>query len=558
MLLSIPPRPSDRPRLLPGLPLRAGDPIAGRNRVLSLLRADRACAYFAAIQNGSNVRVEVQILLAMDESIEAVHLRFLADARKAAALQGPTLQRVLQVGVTPEGHPFVVREAQRGDALASVLKKVGSLSNENAVDVALAVCEALEAAHAHGVVHGEIDPAAVHLVWTPQGPTQVKLAGLGTTRALALLPHDGRSFASLACRAPEHRSEDEVDARADVWGVGILLYTMLAGSPPFAASPSTMNVAAALDEPAMLAGVPDGLAEIVDACLARDPARRPQSAAALATKLALFGTRPVFEKRASLLVVDTGPYDAVTLERLVKELGPGELSDAAIDVSLDLSDEVPAADLAVTAQAPSLARTLGPTAVTPLVPLTPSIPPTSVSIPPPAPLAAQLTSTTPPRTSRTILFVAAACIGFGAVVGVLSARMAASPPASAAASLPPPAEKAAANVAPPAAAPVPSPVVAPAPADTPTLAVGDLPGIAPAPARPRMAPPSTAPVATAPATSAPVIATANANANATANAKPPAPEAAAADPLVKSAAAPIQPPTKASDDDLRRFLDDRR
>ena len=493
MMLSISPQPTDRPRLLPGLPLRAGDPIAGRNRALSLLRADRACAHFAAVQSGSHLEVEVQILLAMDDSIEAVHLRFLADARKAAALRGPSLQRVLQVGVTPEGHPFVVREAQCGDLLASVLKNVGSLSNENAVDVALAVCEALEAAHAHGVVHGELDPGAVHLVWTRQGPTQVKLAGLGTTRALALLPHDGRSFASLACRAPEHRSGGEVDARADVWGVGVLLYTMLAGSAPFAASPSTMNVAAALDEPAMLAGVPDGLAELVDACLARDPAQRPQSAAALVSKLAPFGTRPSFEQ----LAVDTGPYDAVTLERLVKEASASEL------------------------------RPLGPTAVTPVDP----IPPTLVGVPPPALRTAQLSSTAPPRTprtSRTLLFVAAACIGFGAVVGVLSARMAA--PAPETAPLP------SLVVAPGTSNSVAPAMVALAPAATPTPAVGDLHGSTPAPARP-------AALATAPAAAAE---------------KTPAAEPALADPIVKSATAPIQPPTRASDDDLRRFLDDRR
>lgn len=550
MLLSIPPRPSDRPRLLPGLPLRAGDPIAGRNRVLSLLRADRACAHFAAVQQGSSTKVEVQILLAMDEAIEPVHLRFLADARKAAVLQSPTVQRILQVGVTPEGQPFVVREAQQGELLATLLTRVGSLSNENAVDVALAVCEALESAHAHGVVHGEIDPSAVQLVWSSDGPTKVKLGGLGTTRALALLPHDGRSFAALACRAPEQRSDAEIDGRADVWGVGVLLYTMLAGAPPFAASPSTMNVAAALDEPAMLAGVPDGLAEIVDACLSREPSARPQTAAALAAKLALFGTRPVFEKRASLLVVDTGPYDAIVLERLVKEAGP---SDASIDVVMEPS--VPDVTAAARERPPAT------TVVTPVVairPTSPSTAPVALSITPPAsssaaPLAAQLAPAPAPRSSRTmLLFVAAACIGFGAVVGVLSSRMSSTPSSAAAhvshVSQPPPAVTA----LPP--APLDTPVAStatPAAPITPSLAVGDLPAMPAATAasprargeaRPRAASPS-APSPASPASPA---------------RGPAADTAPAVDPIVRSAAAPIQPQPKASDDDLRRFLDDRR
>jgi serine/threonine-protein kinase len=482
MLLSIPPRPSDRPRLIPGLPLRAGDSIAGRHRALSLLRTDRACAHFAARQDGSNTKVEVQVLLGNDEAVEPVHLRFLADARKAAALQSPTLQRILQVGVTPDGHPFVVREAQRGDVLASLLKTLGSLATENAVDIALAVCDALECAHDHGVVHGELDASSVHVTWTREGPTQVAVAGLGTSRALAMLRDDDRSpaSASRATRAPELGRGEDVDARADIWGVGVLLYTMLAGAAPFGASPSTMDVTASLDVPAMLAGVPDALAEIVDACLARDRRQRPQSAAALAAKLAPFGTRPVFEKRAPLLVVDTGPYDALVLERVLAEAGPSELS---IDVAIEPS----VSDVATAIrERPSLSAM--PTPVVEIQPSAPSVPPVAMSIvPPAAPVGVQLAREgSSARLTRTVLFAAAA---------------------------------------------------------VPALAEGDLPPAA-----------STTRSIRRPAAGAAAPAPAPAPAAA------PAREPALAEPVSRSAAAaPVQPPQpKASDDDLRRFLDDRR
>jgi eukaryotic-like serine/threonine-protein kinase len=516
-----------------------GDPIAGRGRVLSLLRADRDCAHFVASQGGSSTNVEVQILLASGEGIEDVHLRFLADARKAAALRGPTLQRILQVGVTPEGRPFVVREAQRGQGLARLLETLGSLATESAVDVALAVCEALESAHAHGVFHGQLDPSHVHLEWWADGPAHVELAGLGTSCALMLLPRDTRSPGALASRAPELRAAQEVDARADVWGVGVLLYTMLAGGPPFAASPSTSDLAATLDEPPMLAGVPDGLAEIVDACLAPDPAVRPRTVTALASRLSSFGTRPVFEKRASLLVVDTGPYDAIVLERLVKEAAP---SDGAIEISLEPS----ASDLAAAAAD----RTPEPTVVSPE--REPSRAPAAPPAPAPAPfapLAAQLTPTRAPRaSSRTMLLVAAACIGFGAVVGALSMRMSSPAPSTTFAATAPPRAPA------PLAVAAPGTPVAPSPAETveepalPTLAIGDLPSDAPAQAPSRARVPSPT-AAKARAASAPP------STEASARAVEPAP---AVDPIVRSAAAPIQPKPKASDDDLRRFLDDRR
>jgi hypothetical protein len=505
MLLTIPPRAPGRPRLIPSLALRAGDPVGGRARVLSVLRVDGACAHFSAIQDGT--KVEVQVLLATDDTVPAVYLRFLAEARKAAALQRPDMQRVLQVGITPDGHPFVVRDAQTGGALATLLDKVGLLPVENAVDVALAVCDALEAAHAEGIVHGALDPAAIHLQWTADGPTKIKLVGLGTSRAIAMLPQEVRPLAS---RAPELDSDDEVDARADIWGVGVLLHTMLAGEVP---------VAQALP---LLAGVPDELAEIVEACLARDPARRPPTVEALASKLAPFGTwkrvrpqppprtqvRVALEDRASRSVVDTGPYDAVVLERLV-----------------EVSAETPVEQV--------MRR--------PASGLRPSTAPVSLSLLPPvaevAEVAAHVAAPPPARRPLAPLFFAAACIGMGTMIAALSTRVspppaaavhAPSPPAEAV--MPPPAIVAATATAtatetPPATDTRPAPAVA---AEPPAIVMN--------PSRGRQTPP------TSPTTML-----------------RPAPPASAVAPAARPAASPIQPELpRADDDDLRRFLDDRR
>ena len=516
MLLSIPPRPSSRPRLIPGLSLRSGDLVAGRYRVLSLLRADRACAHFAAMESRSHAQVEVQILLAMDDSIEPVMLRFLADARKAAALRGAHVEHILHVGVTDDGHPFVVREPLPAETLVSVLGKWGSLPTEVSVDIAISICEALESAHGVGLVHGELDAATIRLAYGADGPSNVKVAGLGTSRALAMLPFDRCSLASLALRAPEQLvAESPIDARVDVWSVGVVLYTMLAGAAPFAAdTPSTLDLTTEADEPALLAGVPDGLAEVVDGCLSRDPSQRPQTIATLAARLALYGSRPVFEKRSSLLVVDTGRYEAQALEQLVKETAS---SAPSIEVDMDAPSSPVKGALEATPE--------------PVV-VTRSAPPVAMTVAPPK-LASSPKASAPSRTGRTAAFAVAACLGLGAVVLTL-ATQSSSPrtPSASLAAPPPPAAK---------TEPMPASAAQAAPAASALarpLAIADLPS-APPTAHAKPLAPGAKPRATAP----------------TKGAAEPAP---AVDPSVRSASAPIQPQPKASEDDLRRFLDDRR
>jgi hypothetical protein len=525
MLLSIPPRPSARTRLIPGLSLRAGDTLPGGYRTLSLLRADRACAHLAALHTGSNQRVDVQVLLAMDDSIEAVHLRFLADGRKAAALDSPSVERVLHVGVTQDGHPFVVRERASGEPLATLLTKLGSLPTEHAVDIAVAICRALETAHAVGLVHAELDPTMVRLEWTAAGPSNVKVSGLGTSRALALLPTEGRSFMSLALRAPELLSVEAVDARVDIWGVGVLLYTMLAGELPFAAdSPSKMDVSSTGDEPALLAGVPDGLGEIVDACLSRDPAMRPQSAASLAARLTLFGGHPVFEKRTAELVVDTGPYEAVELERALRAAQAAE-------------PEVVKAP----SDAPSAAGSADKTPVPVTVSTTTSSPPVAMTVTPPtASLRATLAAPgfRRRRDWRTAGLVAAACLTAGVVALAVSLQASDAPARSTAATTAAP---------PPSTAPEAPATAVPVAEVRPVTATATATAVAVTPTPLAIAPTAAAPVAIHDLPAAP---------STSARARPrPAP---AADPLVRSAASPMQPQPKASEDDLRRFLDDRR
>ena len=631
MLSDSPPRSPARLRLIPGLSLRTGDLLAGNYRVTSLLRADRACAHLAAIQAAKNGQpVEVQLFIAMGDGLDAVRLRFVAEARKVAALQIPHVPEILDVGVTTDGHPFIVRQATSSETLARHLERRGSLPTESAVDVAIAVSEALAAAHAHGIIHGQLGPEAVRLHWTVEGVSNVELAEVGVSRALAMLPLEARPLEMFSISPPERlQSNREADAQADIWGVGVLLYTMLAGATPFASdSPSTLNLSVALDEPAMLAGVPDGLGDLVDACLARDPALRPASMAVLASKLAAFGSRPVFEKRASTLVTDTGPYEALVLEELVETAARHNPAPPAIDSSiavlletvqaltldsddlepgdlepddLEPDDASPASPVAPIAKAappaPSTppvkatlviepevqektvpmmppkaaaapaaqARALEPEKTLPMVPpkATPKVAVLSVVMTPAprvmsstvAPVAMSAsTQSARPRSnapaaatadkgaSRIAVAIAIAC-ACGIVIGVALNRFSSSPSAAAPPTPPPQTVQVAPRLdRPPPVVTAPPVVAAPQPelttiTPTPAVAVTDLrtlPTVPAAAAAPRARATSAAPKTAA------------------------LPEAPVADPLVNAAAAPLHPVPKASDDDLRRYLDDRR
>lgn len=333
MMLSASPGTHARAQLLPGLPLHAGDVIGGRYRLESLVSADRSLVHLAAETAAKNAKVDVFVLAGLDVN-DAVRLRFLAEARKCVALTSSHVARVLHVGVTSAGHPFVVQEKLPEQTLASLLEGGHAIDSQQAVDIALDVCDALLEAHALDVRHGELGTHSVHLAWNEEGPANVKLLGLGTDRALASLPLDASRLGPFVVRAPELLADRSAPATAasDVWGVGVVLYTMLAGAPPFMAdSPSVLAVEVKSEDQASLAGVPDALADLVDACLAKNPAARPAGIREVADGLLAYATKPA-ESLARIVARAAKPAPSKPSTDLAKtaQMPAGSLPPAAL------------------------------------------------------------------------------------------------------------------------------------------------------------------------------------------------------------------------------------
>ncbi|MGI8576110.1 MAG: protein kinase domain-containing protein [Egibacteraceae bacterium] len=220
--------------------------------------------------------------------------RFLAEARAAASLSHPNAVAVYDLGRDGD-QSFIVMELVEGATLADVLRKGGPLTEEQAVAVAVQVLSALAVAHRRGLVHRDVKPANVLL---PGGqvpdeasaPERVKLADFGIAKgirdAASALTQTGQVIGTPLYLSPEQVSGETVSPRSDVYAVGVLLFEMLAGHPPFEGdNPLAIALAHRHDAAPRLdrlrRGLDPALVTVVERALAKDPLDRFADAGAM-------------------------------------------------------------------------------------------------------------------------------------------------------------------------------------------------------------------------------------------------------------------------------------
>ncbi len=210
--------------------------------------------------------------------------RLLVEARAAATLDHPNVCTVYEVAETADGRPYIALACYDGETLAQRLER-GPVPAEEAVRIARGVAAGVAAAHARGIVHRDLKPSNVFLC--EDGTPKVLDFGVAKVPGVALTK-TGHTAGTVVYGAPEQASGD-ADARSDVWAVGVVLYEMLTGARPFAASYEAAVLYAVLHEdpppPSTLADVPPALDAVVARCLAKDPADRYADAAALGDAL---------------------------------------------------------------------------------------------------------------------------------------------------------------------------------------------------------------------------------------------------------------------------------
>ncbi len=283
--------------------VEVGDVIHGKYRIERVIGEGGMGLVVAAKHLTLDRSVALKLLNQKSrESHEALE-RFTREARAAARIQSEHVGRVLDVDTLPTGAPFIVMELLEGHDLAEEVRLHKRVEPERAVGFLLQACEAIAEAHASGIVHRDLKPANLFLAKVSTGNVSVKVLDFGiskitrrepsasTTDEKALTSADAMLGSPLYMSPEQMKASTEVDARTDIWSLGVILYELLTGRSPFDANTVPMICAAVLSQtppPLDVPGVPEGLERVIRRCLEKDAEKRFRDIAHLVRALTPF------------------------------------------------------------------------------------------------------------------------------------------------------------------------------------------------------------------------------------------------------------------------------
>lgn len=284
--------------------------LGGRYRLDRLIATGGMAQVWEATDQVLARRVAVKVLhphLAADEAFIA---RFRREATAAARLSHPSIVSIYDTCADDDCHAIVM-ELVEGATLRELLDERKWLEPGQAVAIIAEVADALETAHQGGVVHRDVKPANILL--SPDG--RVLVADFGIAKAGADLTATNTTLGTAKYLAPEQVEGKTVDARADVYALGVVLYETLCGRPPFVADTEAATALARLHQEPMRprnvrAGVPKALEDVVLHAMARDPDQRYPSAAAFRAALLAAGRDTAPAQPLTIASAHASPGDA--------------------------------------------------------------------------------------------------------------------------------------------------------------------------------------------------------------------------------------------------------
>ncbi|HEX7666020.1 MAG TPA: protein kinase [Polyangiaceae bacterium] len=309
-----------------------GSLLAGKYRVDRVLGEGGMGIVVAATHEVLGQRVALKFLRQHLSAEQTIVARFLREARMAARIQSEHVARILDVGTLESGSPFMVMEYLEGRDLSDVLAEGGPMPIATAIEYVLQACEAIAEAHKIGIVHRDLKPSNLFLTKRADGSPLVKLLDFGISKATENLTNPMEQAAVTSTQnilgsplymSPEQlRSAKNVDARADVWSLGVILYELIAGKPPFLGeSVSHVLTIIVADPHEPLANVrpdvPADLSAVIDKTLSKTKEGRYQNVSELARALLPYAPRHarVSVERISRLLGDEAPPESLATTR---------------------------------------------------------------------------------------------------------------------------------------------------------------------------------------------------------------------------------------------------
>ncbi len=277
--------------------------LAGKYEVVRPLGSGGMGEVFEGRHKALGKRVAIKVLRADASNNPEYRQRFEREARAAASLRSPHVAQVTDVETLEDGRPFIVMEYLEGRDLNDELDLRGSLPVAEAVDYVLQTCTAMSEAHGKGIVHRDLKPHNLYLTDHGDG-RRIKVLDFGISKVDegdASVTATSVAMGTPLYMAPEQmRSAKHVDARADIWSLGVILYELLAGRPPFdGENPTAVIAAVTVDTPKPLRehrpDVPEGLEKVVMQMLEKNKALRQGSVLELGHALAPFSSAGTWE-----------------------------------------------------------------------------------------------------------------------------------------------------------------------------------------------------------------------------------------------------------------------
>lgn len=284
--------------------------------------------------------VAVKTLAAHLSDDTAVRRRFTAEIEALKSLRHPGIVRLLAFG-EEDGQPYFAMELVRGSSLEQLLRAGRRFSWRETTATALEVVRALKTAHDHGVIHRDLKPSNLLLADPPVDGVTLKLADFGIAR---LFGDSGQTQAGMIVgtaeyMAPEQAAGRGVDQRSDLYNLGLVMFAMLTGRPPFhGGQPADILDRQRRESPPRLAsivpGIPPELDDLVARLLAKDPARRPASALATGRTLSMIEGLP--DRAAAAAAPAVAPpvdLDAPTRDMPLDDGGTGAPPGGVTDIA---------------------------------------------------------------------------------------------------------------------------------------------------------------------------------------------------------------------------------